>query len=78
MMPDNIPLLGTAPEQPQFPQVQLNLLPQGLMVTVVLGPTTSINQLIEAVMMDEVARQWRESRKNLLDFSRAVKASRND
>lgn len=81
-MPTKPPILAPVaqepPAPPQFPNVQLNVLPQGLMITILLSPTTSINQMIDASTMDEVAKQWRETRKAALDFGRAVKASRND
>jgi hypothetical protein len=72
-----IPLVGTQ-QQPTFPQVGLNIMPQGLMVTIQLGPTTSINQIIDANVMDQVAKEWRESRKNVDAIFRAVQQSKNN
>ena len=72
-----IPLIGQ-PQQPTFPQIGLNILPQGLVITIQLGPTTTIQQLIDANAMDQVAKQWRESRKNADDLLRAVQHSKNN
>lgn len=72
-----IPLIGQ-PQQPAFPQIGLNILPQGLVITIQLGPTTTIQQLIDANAMDQVAKQWRESRKNADDLLRAVQHSKNN
>lgn len=70
-----IPLIGQ-PQQPTFPQVNLNIIPQGLVVNIQLGPTTSISQLIDSNTMDQVAKTWRDSRKNADALLRAVQDSR--
>ena len=78
-MADNIPLLDAPkPEQPQFPQMQYNVTPQGVVVTKIYDPMESRSFLIPAGMMNDMARDWRESRRNLVDFQQAVKQSRND
>lgn len=64
------------PKQPTFPQVNINITPQGMLVTIALGPTTAINQLIEANAMDQISKAWRESRKNQLDIIRTVQNSK--
>lgn len=71
-----IPLVGQ-PQQPQFPQIGLNILPQGLVITIQLGPTTTIQQLIDVNAMDQVASEWRKSRNNTADFLRAVQQTKN-
>ncbi len=70
-----IPLVGQ-PQQPQFPQIGLNILPQGLVITIQLGPTTTIQQLIDASTMDQLCKMWRDSRKNAGDLLRAVQSSK--
>lgn len=70
-----IPLIGQ-PQQPTFPQVNLNIIPQGLVVNIQLGPTTSISQLIDSNTMDQVAKTWRDSRKNADALLRSVQDSR--
>lgn len=70
-----IPLVGQ-PQQ-QFPQIGLNILPQGLVITIQLGPTTTIQQLIDANAMDQVASEWKKSRNNTVDFLRAVQQTKN-
>lgn len=74
-MASSIPLVGQ-PQQPTFPQVGLNILPQGLVITVQLGPTTTITQVIDANTMDEVVSQWRKSRNNTVAFLRAVQETK--
>lgn len=71
-----IPLIGQ-PQQPMYPQIGLNILPQGLVITIQLGPTTTIQQLIDANAMDQVATEWRKSRNNTADFLRAVQQTKN-
>lgn len=73
-MASPIPLVGQ-PQQ-QFPQIGLNILPQGLVITIQLGPTTTIQQLIDANAMDQVAREWKKSRGNTVDFLRAVQETK--
>lgn len=71
-----IPLIGQ-PQQLAFPQIGLNILPQGLVITIQLGPTTTIQQLIDANAMDQVATEWKKSRNNTADFLRAVQQTKN-
>ena len=74
-MASPIPLVGQ-PQQPAYPQIGLNILPQGLVITIQLGPTTTIHQLLDANAMDEVATQWRKSRNNTTDFLRSVQQTK--
>ncbi len=76
-MASPIPLIGAPQQAPQFPQVGLNLLPQGMVVTIQLGPTTTIQQVIAAETMDQVASEWRKQRKNVQDVMRTVQATKN-
>jgi len=75
-MANQIPLIGAPQQSPTYPQVNLNLIPQGMSITIALGPTTAINQLIDADTMDQVASQWRKSRKNADDLLRVVQSSK--
>ncbi len=75
-MATQIPIIGAHQQQPTYPQVNLNLTPQGLNVTIQIGPTTAIVQFIDAGTMDQVAKQWRESRKHSDDLLRAVQSSK--
>lgn len=72
-MVNSIPLIG---EQPAYPQVSLNLIPQGMSITIALGPTTAINQLIDASTMDDVVKTWRETRRNAADLLRTVQSTK--
>lgn len=70
-----IPLIG-APQQPTYPQVNLNVVPQGLIVSIQLGPTTVIQQVIESGAMDQVVKLWRDQRKNVDHVLRAVQETK--
>lgn len=74
-MATSIPLIG-APQQPVYPQVNLNVVPQGLIVSIQLGPTTVIQQVIESGAMDQVVKMWRESRRNVDHVLRAVQETK--
>lgn len=66
--------------QPQFPQISLNVTPQGLIITIQLSGTTNISQLIAAEAMDNIVKMWREMRKNQgneMDIIRAINSTRN-
>ena len=71
-----IPLIGQPQQQPTYPQIGLNVLPQGLSINIQLGPTTVISQLIDASTMDQLCKMWRDSRKNADDLLRAVQSSK--
>lgn len=70
-----IPLIGAA-QQPAYPQVNLNVVPQGLIVSIQLGPTTVIQQVIESGAMDQVVKLWRDQRKNVDHVLRAVQETK--
>jgi hypothetical protein len=76
-MASSIPLIG-APQQLQFPQIGLNIVPQGMVVSIQLGPTTSITQVIDASTMDQVVAEWRDQRKNAQDILHTVQATKNN
>ena len=66
-------------QEPTFPQESLRIVPQGLIITVQFTPTFSINQLIPANAMNEIAGAWLESRKQIkkdLEIIRDVNRSK--
>jgi hypothetical protein len=77
-------LLGApepAPEQPQYPALNIGFAPDSsIVITVALGPSTSITQGITADVMDQIEQRRREMRNPVpaLDLIRHVNASRND
>lgn len=75
-MASNIPLIGAPQQAPTYPQVNLNLIPQGMSIQIALGPTTTISQLIDANTMDQIAIEWRKSRRNSEDLLRVVQSSK--
>jgi hypothetical protein len=75
-MANPMPINGNLQQLPTFPQINLNIIPQGMSITIALGPTTAISQLIDASTMDEVTKAWRDSRKTTHDIIRAVQSSK--
>lgn len=73
-MASQIPLIGS--QQPTYPQVNLSLMPQGMSIQIALGPTTAISQLIDANTMDQIATEWRKSRRSAEDLLRVVQSSK--
>ena len=57
-----------APQQPpasQFPALGFNITPTGVVFSIVLGQYVSINQAVDEAAMNQICRQWLESRKML-------------
>ncbi len=75
-MANQIPLVGAPQQSPTFPQINLNLIPQGMSIQIALGPTTVISQLIDANTMDQIATEWRKSRRNSEDLLRVIQSSK--
>lgn len=51
------------PEQQQFPQINANITPDGMIISVVLGPGFVFQQAIGGEMLDEICKKWKETRK---------------
>ena len=75
-MASQIPFIGAPQQQPTYPQVNLSLVPQGMSIQIALGPTTVISQLIDAGTMDQIAVEWRKSRRSAEDLLRVVQSSK--
>lgn len=71
----NIPIIG-AQEQPTFPQIGCTITPQGMIVIIQLGPTTTIQQFIDAPSMDGIVKQWQVQKVQAATIMRAVENSR--
>lgn len=71
--PKLIPAPEAAPEQPQFPITNLQIVQQGLLVTMVLAQNISINCLIGEEAMNEVCKKWVENRKQVADQLRVIR-----
>jgi len=61
-MPDDN---GATPAQPQFPMTNINITPDGMVVSTLLGPGLAINQAINEETMNAICKQWLETRKEL-------------
>lgn len=55
------PDVSEQPTPPQFPMTQFNITPQGLSITILLGPALAISHLIDTKTMDKLARSWIEA-----------------
>ena len=66
-MTNNIKLLGTEPETPpqapQFPSTHFQITQDGLLISILLAPGISINQGIGEEHMNNICREWLQSRK---------------
>jgi hypothetical protein len=52
-------------QQPQFPLTNINITPQGMLVSIMLTPTLSFNQLLDENVMNEVVKKWMETRREV-------------
>ncbi len=67
--------------QQQYPQKSIQIVPAGLLIQDILSANFSVNTLIPAEQMDEIAKAWREFRHqqaSQLQTIAAVKRTRND
>jgi hypothetical protein len=55
------------PEQPSFPQVGINITPDGLVISTVLAPGTVITQMLNTEQVDAICQKWLETRKQRQD-----------
>ncbi len=62
------------PQPPQFPQTNIQVTPQGMIIQVILGPSTSINQQIGEADMNEICKMWLETRKQLKREQETIQA----
>jgi hypothetical protein len=71
-----IPLIGI-PQQLQFPQMNININPSGMQITIVQAPGYSSNLNIAPDMMDQIALRWKEEKCKGQDLMRTIEQSRN-
>jgi hypothetical protein len=57
--------------------VGIQFTPQGALLTIQLGPATSINQFIDAPSMDGIVKQWQAQKVQTAMVMKAVENSRN-
>lgn len=64
-MKDKIKLLGEPEtiQQPTFPSTRYQITPDGLLISHLLGPGITFNGGIGEADMNEICKQWLESRK---------------
>jgi hypothetical protein len=73
----DIPLIGAKPEQPTFPSLNVQWLPNGALFAMQLGPTLSINQFVDAASMDAITQGWKQHKQQAALIMQAVQNSRN-
>lgn len=66
-MPEDTRLHALPPvqEEPRFPITNINVTPQGVVVTVILGPGLSITQALGEQVMNDIVKKWLETRREL-------------
>ena len=50
-------------QQPQFPQTNFNLLPNGLVITTFLTPDLQITKFVNAEQMNQICAGWHQMQK---------------
>jgi hypothetical protein len=68
-------------EQPKFPQIAINVTPQGMMVSVALAPGLTLTQNLGEDIMNQVCARWLETRQEIkqnLAIIEHVKRSKNN
>jgi len=63
------------PEEPTYPLTDIRIVEQGAVINIMLSPHISISQMLSADMMDDLCKQWRQSRKqnsNQLEIIRHI------
>lgn len=53
------------PEQQTFPQIAVNITPDGMMITILLAPGTAITQALGEEQMNTICQKWLETRKQI-------------
>ena len=69
------------PAKPAFPAVNVQVVPQGVIITTMLAPGLTFGQMIDEASMNEICQQWLQSRKQIkrdLELVQHIKKTRND
>ena len=56
---------GATPAQPQFPMTNLQITPDGMLISIMFGPGLVLNQVINEETMNAICKKWLETRKEL-------------
>ena len=62
------------PERPQFPMIGVNIPPDGsgMKITIILAPGVDLNFTMGEDMMNQITKQWVQTRKNIQDQLRVI------
>ncbi|HEX2614016.1 MAG TPA: hypothetical protein VHL10_00865 [Nitrososphaera sp.] len=55
---------GQIPQQPTFPQTNLNINSNGMIISFLMSPNASFTQVLDAQAMDQVCAKWLEIRRD--------------
>ncbi len=69
---NGLPMLEQAPAQPTFPQVQVQVSPQGMQLNVILAPGIQLSTLIGEEQMNQISKVWIQTRKDIQDQMRVI------
>lgn len=61
------------PDQQQYPSINANIVPDGMIITISIAPGFAFQQAIGSEMMDAICKQWRDTRKQTKDHLEIVR-----
>jgi hypothetical protein len=56
---------GTPEEQPSYPRTNIQVVPQGAIITVMFAPDLHLTKLLDEQTMNDICKLWMQSRKQL-------------
>lgn len=68
-------------EKPTFPMTNVSISPDGVLITIALGPGISITHGLNEEMMNELTRKWLETRQEIkqqLHLIKRIQDSKNN
>jgi hypothetical protein len=63
---------GIAPSQPPFPHTQVQVLPQGIVISTVFGPGIVFSTTLDENTANNIMKLWVQTRKDIADQMRVI------
>ncbi len=76
MSENGLPMLEQVQPQPTFPQVRVNVGPQGMQLDVILAPGIQLTTMIGEEQMNQISKMWIQTRKDIADQMRVIEQVR--
>ena len=73
---NGLPLLQPPAPEPTFPQQQVQVMPNGAVITVMLAPGTGWFTTLNEATMNDTVRLWVQTRKDIADQMRVIEKVR--